>query len=409
VNTGQKVLAGLAAFGLGYGGYKLVTSGKSQAKSAQRAGFVMALVDSSGNPVTTAIAGQPVTAIAHVTNQSTLNGQPVAVDLGMRLNATYQNGILGQPVQFVTVPAGGTIDVSWSLTFPTDALASLGMLDCQGLIDSRVLAEATLDFVLASMTQRLYAGDSGNAVVYQGSTTDPATALASILGSVRSVWDATGTHGYSPTAPPYANNLPQMVTGQIYVIFVNQDCDWAERRSHELVISPGTNFLSYRGPKMPISEAMASIASYIISIAYFDGASQNYKMCNPNAPSWASDFSNLEWGRTYGIVMSQTQTWQYQTLINPARSFTEHLYGPSSAWNLVTYNGVPTDPATALASVISSGVVVTVWWWDNANQVYHGFKSNVPTYANDLNLMQTGEAFWIQVSSDCDWTYQAVA
>ena len=203
MKTAQKVATLGIIAGLVYGGVKLLSGPKKAAPTPPAGlGFVMALYDAAGNPIGTTIrAGQPITAKVTAINTSRLGGLYVPVTVTMHLAASYGTTLIPTVDQVVTLPANGSLDVSWTLTFPVAAAS--GILECQALA--------------GEYTEHLYTGE--DVITYRGATMDVGSAIAPIASYVQSVryWDDALQAWLAPK---------NLVTGQAYSILVSAACDW---------------------------------------------------------------------------------------------------------------------------------------------------------------------------------------
>jgi hypothetical protein len=364
---------------------------------------------SIGNPIEiTVVTGDSIKVVANVTNTSTQGGVYVPITAQMRLSVMYGDKLLpGIADQNVFLPANSSREVTWIFTFPVDALISLGVIECLAIVDGIVVAAATLEFALASMSQRLYPVSEGNTIIYQGSTMGCADALASIIAYVLVVWYydvATQTwKGYDPKAPSWVNDLNTLVTGEQYVIHVSQECSWTQKAKQRLYAGSQGNWAAYRGYTMPASQALASILSQIDIVWYWDHTSQIWKAYRP---AGSSDFTTLVNGESYYVLAKQDCDWQYVVLVQPSRSFRQRVYYYESVPNRLVYRGATMTPGDALAPIISK--VISAWYFDNVAKAWKGYNPTVPLWANDLKSLQTGEPYSIFVNQDCEWIYQAI-
>ena len=64
--------------------------------------------------------------------------------------------------------------------------------------------------------------------------------------------------------------------------------------------------------------------------------------------------------------------------------------------------------AQVFAPLISEGILVAVWHYDNATQTWSSFAPNVPEPLNDLILLAAGDIVWLQLTADQEFQEQAL-
>lgn len=75
----------------------------------------------------------------------------------------------------------------------------------------------------------------------------------------------------------------------------------------------GQNEVVYPGATMPVADAVASIATKINSIWYYDKVAGKWLGYSPTAPSWANDLATVTKGETYSVTALANCTWVIQT------------------------------------------------------------------------------------------------
>jgi hypothetical protein len=99
----------------------------------------------------------------------------------------------------------------------------------------------------------------------------------------------------------------------------------------------------------------------------------------------------------YANELDYTQTAQPgQDPMDPVEQLT-------AGWNLVVFKAGNQSIASATSSIADS--IVSVWAFDNGNKEWKAYSPDAPAWANDLNVMNTATAYWIEVTADCTWFY----
>jgi len=131
-----KVILGLAVVGGIV--YLLTRPKKKEAEVTPNASLVMKLYQGGQELGDIVAPGIECLAVVTVTNASTFGGQPVAVDLTMRLGAMWSGidefvHVVPVPDQQISIPASSSLDVSFTFTFPAESDGTAGLLVCQAL------------------------------------------------------------------------------------------------------------------------------------------------------------------------------------------------------------------------------------------------------------------------------------
>ncbi len=75
----------------------------------------------------------------------------------------------------------------------------------------------------------------------------------------------------------------------------------------------GLNEVVYPGVTMPIADAVASIATTINAVWYYDKIADKWLGYAPSAPSWANDLATVTKGETYSVTALENCTWVIDT------------------------------------------------------------------------------------------------
>ena len=71
----------------------------------------------------------------------------------------------------------------------------------------------------------------------------------------------------------------------------------------------GLQDIVYPGETMAVASAVASIASTLIAVWYWDEEVGRWLAYSPTAPDWANDLTVMTKGETYSINMTEATVW----------------------------------------------------------------------------------------------------
>lgn len=145
-----KVVLGLTALAGAIYGIYCLTRPKKKEEVEPQVSFVMKLYQAGVELSDTVAAGIETQAVVTVSNASTYAGTPVPVDLEILFSPSWDTTPITVPSQMVTVPASGTLDVTFTFAFPIESDELSGHLVCQAVNPKGdVVAEITLDVAIA--------------------------------------------------------------------------------------------------------------------------------------------------------------------------------------------------------------------------------------------------------------------
>ena len=148
--SGGKILLGLALVGGIVGIVYAVTRPKKKEEVVPQVSFVMKLYQAGVELSDTVAAGIETQAVVTATNASTYAGTPVPVDLEILFSPSWDTTPITVASQMVTVPANGSLDVTFLFTFPIESDGLSGHLVCQAVNAlGTIVAEITLDVAIA--------------------------------------------------------------------------------------------------------------------------------------------------------------------------------------------------------------------------------------------------------------------
>lgn len=125
-----------------------------------------------------------------------------------------------------------------------------------------------------------------------------------------------------------------------------------------------------------------------------------WKMYDPNAPSFASDLSELD--ETQGFWIHSLDPGELATQgIAPTVSTITLCPG----WNLVGYPSLQGQAVVdALSSIDDCYDIIYTYDAHDMTDPWKKFDPNAPAYTNDLAMLNPGQGYWIKASMTCTWS-----
>lgn len=167
--------------------------------------------------------------------------------------------------------------------------------------------------------------------------------------------------------------------------------------SEPVFLHPGWNVVGWT-ESTPVDEAMAPIADNIDAVFTYDSGAQTFRRYAPGAPA----------------ALNSLQT------LRPGDGLLIHVVGPGGvAWtrpgvgapldlalrpgfNLVTWTGPSQGVVTAVTSVADA--LVAVHAFDETRQRYRTYRPDAPSFVNELEALETGQAVWLDLRAATSWT-----
>ncbi len=169
---------------------------------------------------------------------------------------------------------------------------------------------------------------------------------------------------------------------------------WGKVGSLDIALSAGWNLVSW--PLIPITE---SLTDTLASLGGACDEAWTYESGDLTDPykEWPGDLERLD--ETLGVWLHATQPvtltihgWRTANTAIPLRH----------GWNLVGYPSQTARPvAEALSSIAGRYTVVRTFDARETADPWQVYDVNVPTYANDLTIMEPGRGYWIYVTMPC--------
>lgn len=250
-----------------------------------------------------------------------------------------------------------------------------------------------------------YEGVVGEEIVFDGSgTSDPDD--DSPLTYTWDFGDNTTGEGVNPT---HAYDAAGRYTVKLIVAdssgdfddsstraFINDAPKEAQQAVTELEIGWNMFSISLRPTDSGIQQVLSSIAGRYDAIWTYDAASEEWYRYNLNSPSFLNNLNELKAGVGYWISMTEPGILMTQG----AQPGTTIVLEPG--WNLVGYNSQTAKPLVEAMSSIS-GKYNSVWTYDAHAGQWLRYVLTGQSFLNDLEFMQSGRGYWIDVKERCLW------
>lgn len=188
--------------------------------------------------------------------------------------------------------------------------------------------------------------------------------------------------------------------GQVNVIGVAYDADeiawWSQYRA-SLDLVAGWNMASFAATPMDTSPAsvLESIAgSYEIVFAY-DAETSEWLWYDP-ADEENSTLRVID--ETVGLWIHMTEAATVTMLAIPLLETDQDLV---EGWNLISYPARETRPIASALRTIDGNYAGIASYVPGADQPWQRYTTGVPDWLNTLNELSIGNAYWVNVSTDC--------
>ena len=168
------------------------------------------------------------------------------------------------------------------------------------------------------------------------------------------------------------------------------NCSWAT--------GPGINTISIPciSTAQPFSDVYPSVTGIWAVYQYVPGASDPWKVNNPNLPSYVvSDLTTLSRRAGYVQIMNSSASYLYEGNIVGATTVPF-----VSGWNLIGYPSNDTRLATASFGSVDASLT-EVRTYNNSNSLYESY---LPGAGGTLNYTVPGEGYWVNGSASDSWT-----
>ncbi|MCY3887338.1 MAG: hypothetical protein OXG19_06485 [Chloroflexi bacterium] len=159
---------------------------------------------------------------------------------------------------------------------------------------------------------------------------------------------------------------------------------------------PGLNLIAWPSDA-GLAAALQPIQDSIRTVFAFSGETQSYQRYSPLGLAALNDLEAIERGAAVWVYVSDPYgvVWDRPALLEK-RTITLH-----PGFNLVTWTGPNTSVQEAIASI--EDAVVAIHAFDARSQRYVSYRGGPLASISALTRLTSGQAFWIQVTTEVEW------
>lgn len=168
--------------------------------------------------------------------------------------------------------------------------------------------------------------------------------------------------------------------------------------SQTIHLLPSWNLIStYMEPDDPSIDAVfSSIAGKYQEVWTYDTINEKYLRYNPDLPKGENDIQAIEPLRGYLVLMND------EAILTVSGSCAKRAITLYPGWNLIGYpSTVPQGTSSFLSSL--GGNYKSAWCYRADLEKWEKYLSEktAPSFLNDLDQMESGFAYWVDVSQEC--------
>ena len=198
-------------------------------------------------------------------------------------------------------------------------------------------------------------------------------------------------------------NFRGMAGNSIVTHVVPLDELLSEVKPPEFGLKAGWNFVSFQlePGDTDLETVLAPIIDKISSIWAYDSENDHWFRYDwrPDAPWWLNDIENVHALVGYWLLIEE------DTSLTVNGSFvTDESISLNEGWNLVGFRSIEQRNLMDATDPISDKINA-IWSYDLSSD--HWFRydwcPDAPWWLNDLQYIESGKAYWIDVSEDCEW------
>ena len=168
-----------------------------------------------------------------------------------------------------------------------------------------------------------------------------------------------------------------------------------------VTLSPGWNLVGWTGDTLVaegVAEVVAPIAGSVSAVFSFDSLAQGFLRYSSDSPAAVNTLGTLATGD--GVLVHVTNPVGAQWLV-PAAGGREAI-DLAPGFNLVTWLGETQSVLDATASL--GDALTAVFGFDGPTQRFLSYRPGGLMVLNDLAVVETGQALWLQVRRPMQWT-----
>jgi len=198
-------------------------------------------------------------------------------------------------------------------------------------------------------------------------------------------------------------NLRGMNGNSIVTHSVPEDLSLSEVKPPDFGLMAGWNFVSFQIE--PVDTALERVLEPILdkvsAIWTYDSANDHWFRYDwrPDAPWWLNDLVNVHALVGYWLLMVEDTS-----LTVNGSLVTNEPIALYAGWNLVGFRSIEQQNLMDVIDPISDEINA-IWSYDLS--IDHWFRydwhPDAPWWLNDLQYIESGKAYWVDVSEDCEW------
>jgi hypothetical protein len=159
---------------------------------------------------------------------------------------------------------------------------------------------------------------------------------------------------------------------------------------------PGWNLVGWMSDA-PVGLATAAITTDLAGLFTFDSREQRFQSYAPGLPEGLNTIDDLSFGVGVWVLVDSPEgvVW-LRPEVERSRSVSM-----VRGFNLVTWTAARMSIADALRPI--EQVVEAVYSWDPVARSFRIFRIDGPTFLNNLNELEPGQAIWVQMQNASVW------
>ena len=198
-------------------------------------------------------------------------------------------------------------------------------------------------------------------------------------------------------------NFRGLLGNSIVTHGVPEDQSLSEVKPPDFGLKTGWNFVSFQlePGDTDLETVLAPIIDKVSSIWAYDSENDHWFRYDwrPDAPWWLNDIEDVHALVGYWLLMEE------DTSLTVNGSFvTDEPISLNEGWNLVGFRSIEQQNLMDAIDPISDKINA-IWSYDLSSD--HWFRydwcPDAPWWLNDLQYIESGKAYWIDISEDCEW------
>lgn len=161
----------------------------------------------------------------------------------------------------------------------------------------------------------------------------------------------------------------------------------------------GWNNFLYLGQTQPLPQALAPLEDKYSIVYRWDNSIKDWQSYSPTLPPFANSLTELRFGDPYWIYATEDANLAFSPTTRPGTGQVSLVRG----WNNIGYRGQTGPAQDGLASI--AGKYAILYHWVNGDKTWQSYSPTVPPFANTVQELRFGEAYWIYATEDTVLSY----